>query len=404
MQNLFSSFCKYLFLIITISLIFNSCSDDNPVTPEKHNRAEIAQASKIGVTSVEEINNIFTEANFNVPFTLKYSVEVYSVNYYSINSKGEKVLVSGAIMVPQGISSFPLLSLQHGTQSKRDLVASVSSYNSVEGTIGLLTASLGYFTIIPDYLGFGVSNVMHPYLHAESLVPSVIDFMIAAKAYCLENQFSLDGRVFLTGYSEGGYVSLITQKAIEENYSAEFNLTAVAPLSGPYNLSGMVDSIFVSESYTSPAYIAYFLTAYNNIYGWNRLSDFFISPYDDLMPSLFHGDNSWGEIVNQLPSTFSELVKPSFVSSVLNKSEREFITAVQENTLLVWTPKTPIHFFHGDADKIVPYQNVLSAIEAFNTNGATNIQLTTIPGGTHETSGPIESIGAIQWFERFKVY
>jgi len=120
------------------------------------------------------------------------------------------------------------------------------------------------------------------------------------------------------------------------------------------------------------------------------------------VPGLFNGTKTWGEIVNALPPTLSELLNPDFLSNWNNGNELEFTSAVQENTLLDWTPITPIHFFHGDADNIVPFQNVLTAIEMFTSNGATDIQLTTIPGGTHESSGATASFGAIEWFESFK--
>ena len=93
------------------------------------------------------------------------------------------------------------MSIQHGTETKADLVASVSPNNSVEGLVGLITASMGYFTVIPDYLGFGVSDIMHPYMHTESIIPCILDFMRAGKSYCSANQISLNGKVFLTGYS-----------------------------------------------------------------------------------------------------------------------------------------------------------------------------------------------------------
>lgn len=401
MQKYIYTTIKFFLVLVVLSIGFQACSNDDPVTPENNDRAKIAQTTSLGVIAVEDINKNFTDSNTIIPFTLKYSVEVFSISYYTIDANGDEALVSGALLVPQGLNNLPLLSLQHGTESKRDQVASVSPLNSVEGTIGLITSSLGYLTIIPDYLGFGVSNVMHPYLHAESLVPSVIDFMHAAKTYSLENQIVLDGRVFLTGYSEGGYLSLLVQKFLEENPITELNLTAVAPMSGPYNLKGMMETIFSSKSYITPAYIAYFITAYNAIYGWNRLNDFFNAPYANLMPGLFNGNKTWGEILSQLPSSFSELINPNFTSELLNGNESAFVNALEENTILNWTPKTPLHFFHGDSDKIVPYQNVLTAIEQFTSRGATNIQLTTIAGGTHLTSGPEESMGAIMWFESF---
>ena len=278
-------------------------------------------------------------------------------------------------------------------------MASVSPINSTEGIVGLIMASMGYLAVVPDYLGFGASNIMHPYTHAKSLIPSVIDLMRAGKTYSSQHQIILDGRIFLTGYSEGGYATLVTQKEIEENYTSEFNLTAVAPMAGPYDLYGMMQTLFQTGQYNHTAYVAYILTAYNEIYGWNRLNDFFNAPYSSIVQNLFDGSKTFSEVVNQLPSTFSALMDSTFVNNVRNGNELAFITVMQENTLLDWIPQAPINFFHGDADDISPYQHALTAVDRFTSNGATNIQLTTIPGGTHETSGPYAIVGAIQWFE-----
>jgi pimeloyl-ACP methyl ester carboxylesterase len=106
-----------------------------------------------------------------------------------------------------------------------------------------------------------------------------------------------------------------------------------------------------------------------------------------------------GEIVNQLPATFSALMNSTFISDYVNGNEQNVCVAVQENTFLNWVPQTPIHFFHGDADEVVPLQNALTAVNIFTSSGVTNIQLTIIPGGTHETSVPPAVIGTIQWFE-----
>lgn len=403
MKKYFYTLSRYILLLASISFGFQACnSDDNPVFPEVHKRGEIIKKTDLVSMTPDQIQQIFVSANITIPFTLEYSVDVISVDYYTIDRNGNEVIVSGAMFIPQGVNNLSLLSLQHGTQTKRDLVASVSPMNSAEGIIGLITSSLGYLTVIPDYLGFGVSNVMHPYLHAESLIPSIIDLMRAGKTYSSENQIILDERVFLTGYSEGGYLSLLTQKYIEENHTSEFNLTAVAPLAGPYDLKGMVDTAFQSDLYGGDlAYIGFFFTAYNEIYGWNRLDDIFKAPYAAKMPGLYDGTKTWGEILALLPSSFSELMNPDFIVNYLNENETDVIAAFQENTILNWTPQTPIHFFHGDADITVPYQNVLTAIEQFESNGVSNIQLTTIPGGTHASSGPAASIGAIQWFESF---
>ena len=191
-------------------------------------------------------------------------------------------------------------------------------------------------------------------------------------------------------------------KVDEEDLSDEFNLTASAPLAGPYDLKGTIDSIFLAGDYSSSAYAGYFITAYNELYNWNRLYDIFQSPWAGMMYGLFNGTKSWGEINDALPENFSALMKPSFIAAYNSGLEPEFKAALAENTLLDWIPQSPIHFFHGDEDDIVPIHNALTAFDKFTQNGAQQIMLTIIPGGNHETSGPSAIFGALEWFEGFR--
>ena len=392
------------FYALAVLLITWGCSktDENPQDmPVAHERGEVISSSSMGSVSLYVIEDMIADAGIEVPLELKYPVEVLSVTYATLGAGGEHIIASGAIFIPLGHDDQPLLSIQHGTETKRNLVASVHPENSVEGMVGLVTASTGYFSLVPDYPGFGVSEEMHPYMHAESLIPSVIDFMRAGKEICESRALSLNGKIFLTGYSEGGYVTLAAQKAIEEKHPGEFDLTAVAPLAGPYDLKGMMDSIFMASIFPSNAYAGYFLTAYNHVYQWTQLNHFFISPYGGMMNGLFDGTKTWGEVTQELPENFQDLMNPEFIQAYNSGNEPALEQALAENTLLDWTPQTPIHFFHGDADSIVPFQNVLTAMAKLTSNGATDIQMTTIPGGTHESSGPAAIFGALKWFEEF---
>jgi dienelactone hydrolase len=373
-----------------------------PEEPAVYERGDVISSKNLGSFSKEIIRQMKYSSNVTLPFSLEYAVEHKSITYSTIDGKGNQVIASGALVIPSGTQNLPLLSMQHGTETKGNHVASESAISSVEGTTSLITASLGYVTAVPDYLGLGVAEQMHPYLHAKSLIPCVVDFMRAARSYCSTNGSMLNGQVFLTGYSEGGYVTLVTQRAIELEHPQEFTLTAVAPMAGPYDLHGTVQAVFQSAQYNHIAYVAYIVTAYNDIYGWNRLDDFLNAPYSSMMRSLFDGSKTYEEIVSQLPSTFSVLVKSTFVANVRDGSEQGFLAAMQENTILDWKPRAPIHFFHGDADDVSPYQNSLTASNRLKANGGTNIQLTTIPGGNHATSSMPAIVGTIGWFEQMR--
>ena len=394
---------ELIILVLILLVTFQACENEENITEPENNiaRGELVNSNSLGIMTAGSLEQQFIHNNTPIPFSLKYSVETISITYYTIDRNGNSEIASGAILIPRGLDNLPLVSIQHGTQSKNDLVSSVSPLNSSEGMVGLIMASIGYLVVIPDYLGFGVSTIKHPYLHAESLIPSVIDFMRAARIYCSNNSIGLNDDVFLTGYSEGGYASFLAQRKIELDYSDEFNLVAVAPMAGPYDLHGTIESILQSGEYSTPAYAAYLFTAYNDLYGWKRLDEIFREPYASIAPVLFDGSKSWGEINAQLPATLSELIDPTFMSNINNGGETEIINAFRENTILDWIPHAPVNFIHGTADEIVPIQNSITAMNIMMSNGATNVQLTTIEGGTHESAGPEAAILAISWFETF---
>jgi len=262
---------------------------------------------------------------------------------------------------------------------------------------------MGYLTCVPDYVGVGVAEEMHPYIHAHSLSVSVIDFMRAVRDYCGAKDIALNSQIFLAGYSEGGYATLATQKEIEENYAGEFDLTAVAPMAGPYDLATMMHDVFQNADYTDLNYIGFILTAWDYIYGWNRLDDFFNEPYASKMVDLFDGTKSWGEIAQELPNTFSQLVKNEFTQDMRNGTETDVPAAAQENTLLDWAPIAPVRLYHGDADQIVSYENATTALNNLTNSGGVSVELITIPGGTHESSAEPALLDVIDWFDGFRL-
>lgn len=391
-----------LFTVLSILISYCSDNDKNPIEPESYERGDISESALLSTYTKDNLDDLVNTLGLETSIPLSYSVKAYSLNYYTIDKDGKQELASGAIFIPQNVSDLSVVSIQHGTETFSNSVASVSPLNSIEGVSGLIFASTGYVILVPDYLGFGVSTIPHPYMHAKSLTPCVIDFIRAGRSFTANENIGVNEKLFLTGYSEGGYVTLATQKDIEENYSQEFNLTAVAPLAGPYDLRGTADSIFSQQNYSTPVYLGYLFSAYDKLYGWDRINDIFQSPYTSRINSLFDGSKTWIEISSQLPSSFNEFIKPEFVTNYKNGAEADILNALNENSLLDWKPLAPIHFFHGNADEVSFYENAIKTKEAFELRGATNIQLTTIEGGTHSSAGRDAIIGTFEWFESYR--
>ena len=163
MYNAISKIKSLWFLALAAAIVISCQKDDdtNYYTPPDHERAEVKEITSMGVYSPEEISQLLAEEEVNHDYFLGLSVEAYSVKYYSEDAKGNDIIVSGAMFIPKKRSPLAMMSIQPGTKLKRDGVASVSPERSSEGICGLMTASLGYITVVPDYPGYGVSRQNH---------------------------------------------------------------------------------------------------------------------------------------------------------------------------------------------------------------------------------------------------
>lgn len=373
---------KILVLLIA-SFVLVSCSD-SPTSPDKNigERAEYQSVDSLNVYNSD--------------------VAYYKMVYNSVDPAGNIVKASGAIFVPSSTTPAPLFSLQHGTVFSRTNVASQLGMYSAEGPVAVAFASAGYVVIVPDYLGYGVSTEMHPYVHKDGTAKPVVDMIRAAKTWCADQGIALDGDLFLGGYSEGGYVTMATQMLIESEYDTELPITASAPAAGPFDLLGFVDIVLNEMSYPDLGNVSFILTAYNDIYDWNMMSDMFQAPYDAQLQEMLDGSMTSEEIAATLPDTLPDLLAPQFVQDVQSDAVPEFSAAFEENSLLDWTPHSPIHLYHGTADKRVAYENSVAAYDTLNPRSTSTVEFTSYEGLGHLESALQVYYDMAGWFETYR--
>lgn len=401
---------KYIFsgknwILTTLTLlvlISFSCQKENESEVEINEPGDLIQASFLSNYAASDIESVLNAFNADFPLEIEYSVDVVKIVYYTYDPAGELVIASGALMIPIQLIDMPSICFHHGTETKRSQVASGFPLSTGEGFAGLIMASVGFLTFQPDYLGLGESEILHPYLFAKSYSDASIDLLIAGSTYCNQEGITLNGDLYLGGYSEGGYASLAVQKEIEKQFSFEFKIVANTPQAGPYDLHETVKYLIGFEEYPEPTFLAYMVTAYNDVYGWNRLEDFFLDPYAGQMEQLFDGNHTNGEINSNLPKKISLLFKESFITGYLNGSETEFINAVKENTLLNWAPIAPVRFYHSITDEIVPYQNSLTALENLKAHGGSEVSLVTIDGMKHAEAALTAISQMTEWFDSLR--
>jgi hypothetical protein len=105
--------------------------------------------------------------------------------------------------------------------------------------------------------------------------------------------------LFVSGYSQGGYVAMATHRALQAQGST---LTASAPLSGPYALSAFGDAIFQGQvSMSADVNLTLLITSYQQAYSnlYSATTDVFEAKYATGIDTLLPSTIPMGDLVAQ---------------------------------------------------------------------------------------------------------
>jgi pimeloyl-ACP methyl ester carboxylesterase len=328
---------------------------------------------------------------------LKYDVQSYTITYYT-DYKGEQVEASGVVMIPLDMpEQAAVVSIQHGTTFSKDEAPSMrDGFQGVE-----FFASAGYVALVPDLLGYGASaSLFHPYYDAAYSASSVVDLIHATKEFLTAQDVLFNEKLFLAGYSEGGYVTLAAAKEIENNPEHRLKLTAVAAGAGGYDLTHMLASVTSTDYYSYPSYLAFLLMAYNETNDWHKpLSYFFKDQYAEALSKYMNGQYSGGYINSKLTTSIPALFNADFYGRLHSADgEADLKSALTKNSVNGWRTDLPIRLYHGTNDEIIPIQNSKVTLEQFRTAGSKNVSLTSLPGGNHGNSFEPMLRDFIPWF------
>jgi hypothetical protein len=227
-------------------------------------------------------------------------VDFYYIQYWTVGGAGEKTTASGALMVPTGPAptcsgARPIVLYAHATQVNKALnLANITDTTNTEGALIAATfAAQGYILVAPNYAGYDVSSLpYHPYLNASQQSKDMIDALAAARTglpHSMTATTSDNGQLFVTGYSEGGFVAMATVSALQ---AAGSKVVASAPMSGPYALEAFMDAVFFgSVSYGATVFTPLVSTSFQKAYGniYKETTDVYDPMYatgiESLLPS-----------------------------------------------------------------------------------------------------------------------
>ena len=319
---------------------------------------------------------------------VKSDVNVYEIVYKTTIS-GNDVNASGLICLPVTPGSYPVISFQNGTNTLYSDSPSQAPKDNLYQLVEFL-ASMGYIVVVADYPGFGESSqIPHPYLVTEPTVRSLVDLLHATKEMVGPEfpGFTLKNEFYLLGYSQGGWATLALHKAMELDYSSDFNLVGSACGAGPYNILKLLENMVGKPTYPMPVYLAYIVNAYSAYAQFtNPISDIFNEPYASRIGSLFTGLLTSDQINSQLTTSIPTFLNPGFVSGFSTVPKySSIVDALNKNSISGWMTSKPLFLIHAGNDTSVDPSSTENMYTAMIQAGTSQnlLQKEIVPGFDH---------------------
>ncbi|ATQ85262.1 alpha/beta hydrolase [Moraxella osloensis] len=302
-----------IFISVCLASTLAACGSDNDSTttpPAKTGVASLPTGNLIKdplttknltASALTQLFNT-TDPDFSkVAATPKCGVRVEYMQYDTVDVKGNKTDATGAVFIPTGTDAScsgnrPIVLNAHGTATTKAYnFAEVGNANNEAGPAATLLAALfagqGYVVISPNYAGYDKSSLAyHPYLNAQQQSHEMADALKAGREVVRRTGSATNvadnGKLFVTGYSQGGYVTMATTRYLE---TLKEPVTAALPISGPYAMEAFGDVVFggkvmLGATFFAPLMARNYQEQYGNIYA--KPSDMFAPANADEIPSL----------------------------------------------------------------------------------------------------------------------
>lgn len=336
-----------------------------------------------------------------------YPVKIYKVRYRTKDPFNNDTIASGAVFIPTNTcDSMPVVAYCHGTVLRKTEVPSAQYDSNYEG---LFFASKGYVVAMPDYLGLGDNGGFHPYLHSLTEATATIDLMRAMREYMASTTEYLDGKVFVTGYSQGGHAAMATMKYIQDSsLTSEFNVVAGGPMSGPYSLSRVQPATIYDSVYGYNGFSPYVINSYQYVYGnlYTDINQYYDSPYNGSIPPFLDGTHTFTSLNSSLPTNIYSFMSDSVLDDFIADSI-SFSTTLRHDLKLndnySWNASMPIRACYCGSDDLVLPGNSIMAADSMTSMGSADVVAVKInQNGNHSTCFTPAITYVRNWFETFR--
>ena len=364
-------------------------------------RGDFVSATKIDSLDKEEILALYAGYGDEILLVqsiipINYDVDFYKIVFETLDAFDEPVNSSGLVALPQGVEhGMSILQYNHGTTRNTNQ----SDLEGSEWFVSLAVSAGGdYVGIMPDYLGYGESacTAIHGYNMNKPLARDGADMIRAVRTFCEDLSVELDGKIFVTGYSEGGYAAMAVAKEAQENLP-DLDLTAVAPLSGAYQVYPLTRDFIIDPVSENSNNLSHIIYSYNNVYQIiGDLSEAIISPYDTIIPIRLNECNPGP---GDLPQYAYQMIDSTFLLDVLNDPTHPVNLALKENNIYDWVPEMPMRMCYCTQDEQVPFMNAVLTADTMNLRGAACVESFEIGDYDHNGCAIWALLNSKQWFD-----
>lgn len=312
--------------------------------------------SFIGELSKEKANLVFQNTPPLETLSAKYNINLYKIHYKTPAPDGSMTIASGLVVMPQNPGKpVSIVSYHHGTRvTRNDVPSNFSEKYYIYPAV--FSSYAGFMVSMPDYLGLGDSTLaLHPYVQADSLSSSSINMLIAAKELASALNYPVNDKLYLAGYSEGGFTTTVTYEALIKKFKT-IKVTAVSPGSAPYDWKETMPFLLQTPGPRATLYSAYFFYSLQTYYHyWSGLNEIFKAPYDKLIPVLFDGEHQREEIEGALPATPHDILQDKFYDALLDGTDNNIVSLIKNFNHYDFTVTSPFLMIGTKGDHDVPY-------------------------------------------------
>ena len=320
----------------------------------------------------------------------------YRVLYRSTGLKGEPILVSGVIIVPQGApppGGRPVVAWGHPTSGIVSRCApslAIFLFQQIQGVRSMIAR--GFVVAATDYPGLGTPGP-HPYLVGESEGRAVIDIVRAARSF----PGAGGGKDFTVwGHSQGGQAVLFAGM-MASSYAPELRLLGVAAAAPATDLTTLMSDDI--NSIGGKNITAMTLWSWHRAYGaaMDKVVDPRAMPaIDRLARECIEGP--FDLIVRQRTE---KPLEQYFLTAQDPTKIEPWLSLLEKNSAGALPPEIPVFLAQGTIDQIIRPEVTRAYVDKLCRAGS-KVRMVSLPGIGHGRAAQASTMAAVDWMtDRF---